>query len=103
MIGIVAQKRQEIAAACRRHQVRRLELFGSAGRNSENFTPKSDVDFAVEFGDPGSQSPLAQYIDLQSELANILGTPVDLVEECAVRNPYFRRSIEQSRELVFAA
>jgi predicted nucleotidyltransferase len=41
-------KREEIQDLCRRYQVRRLELFGSAV--SDRFDPEtSDRDFLVEF------------------------------------------------------
>jgi predicted nucleotidyltransferase len=43
---------EAIREICRRHQVRELSLFGSALR--EDFGPKSDFDFLVEF-DPGAQ------------------------------------------------
>lgn len=36
-------------------------------------------------------------------LRNALDRPVDLVEFGAVRNPYLRASIDESRELVYAA
>ena len=32
MIELIGQHREQIAEICRRHQVRRLELFGSAAR-----------------------------------------------------------------------
>ena len=39
----------------------------------------------------------------KEELEALLGRKVDLVELSAVRNPYLRASIEQSRENVYAA
>jgi hypothetical protein len=37
-----------LADLCRRHHVRRLEVFGSAARDAE-LRPESDLDFLVEF------------------------------------------------------
>lgn len=37
----------EIAAICRRHQVRELSVFGSAARGE--MRPDSDIDFLVDF------------------------------------------------------
>jgi uncharacterized protein len=45
----LALHRSELEELCRRHHVRRLELFGSAA--TERYCPaESDLDFLVEFG-----------------------------------------------------
>jgi hypothetical protein len=46
MLVAIEGRRHELV--CRRRGVRRLELFGSAVR--EDFGPRSDLDFIVEFG-----------------------------------------------------
>ena len=49
MIALIAEKKDRIAEHCRRLNVKRLEVFGSAARG--DFDPeKSDIDFLVEFG-----------------------------------------------------
>ena len=100
---LVEDKRQEIDALCRRFDVRRLEVFGSAARGFDFQPEASDVDFLVEF-DPASRlSPLDGFFGLQAELSTLLGRPVDLAEAGAVRNPYVLASIERNREVVYAA
>ena len=94
------EKRQEIAAICRRCHVRRLELFGSAARNRDFDPRRSDVDFLVEFA---PDSDIRTYFDLQARLSELLGRPVDLVDPAAVRNPYVRASIDRAREVVYGA
>ena len=102
MHRLVEEKHQAIDAICRRFDVRRLEVFGSAARGVD-FPDTSDVDFLVEF-DPASRlPPLDGYFGLQAELSTLLGRPVDLVEAGAVRNPYVLASIERNREVVYAA
>ncbi|MGN6627162.1 MAG: nucleotidyltransferase family protein, partial [Tepidisphaeraceae bacterium] len=45
MIDLIERNREQIVALCKKHGVKRLELFGSAARD-EDFDPKtSDVDF----------------------------------------------------------
>ena len=103
MLPLIAERRAEIAALCRRYHVRRLELFGSAAR--DDFDPvASDVDFLVEF-DREHRDALAftTYFKLKESLETLLGRAVDLVEPGAIRNPYIKASIEKSRELVFEA
>lgn len=103
MLPLIAERRAEIAALCRRYHVRRLELFGSAAR--DDFDPiKSDVDFLVEFErDHPAALAFETYFGLKEALESLFGRPVDLVEPSAVRNPYLKASIERSREPVFEA
>jgi predicted nucleotidyltransferase len=91
-----------IAAACRRHQVLRMHLFGSALR--DDFVPShSDLDVLVEFQaiEPGDL--VKAYFDLEGQLASITGQSVDLVMADAIRNPYVRRDIEASKQLLYEA
>jgi hypothetical protein len=95
-------KHEELAELCRRQRVRRLALFGSAVR--DDFDPgRSDLDFLVEFEalPPGTYADA--YFGLLEGLERLYGRPVDLVVETAIRNPYFRQSVEQSQTLLYAA
>jgi predicted nucleotidyltransferase len=66
--------RDEIAAFCRTHHIRRLSVFGSVLRS--DFRPDSDIDILVEF-EPGHVPGLA-FFRLQDELSQLLGRKVDL-------------------------
>ena len=88
----------EIERLCRQCHVMRLDLFGSAVL--ERFDPKhSDLDFLVAFQD-GCYS-LENYLGLAEGLEKILGRKVDLVIERAIRNPWFRQSVNATRRLVY--
>lgn len=102
MTSIFAEKRAELEALCRRHGVRRLELFGSAARG-ELRPGESDLDFLVEFAPlpPGTYADA--YFGLLESLEKLFGRKVDLVVASAIRNPYFRRSVEQTKILLYAA
>lgn len=63
-----------LAEICRRYQVQRLSLFGSALR--DDFGPASDIDLLVEF-QPGARTGLA-FFALQDELSTAIGRTVDL-------------------------
>jgi predicted nucleotidyltransferase len=96
----IAEKRDALIALCRRYDVARLELFGSAARGADFDPASSDADFLVEFK-PGSQlPPLQQFFGLARALENLLGWPVDLVEPSAIKNPFVRARINRSREVV---
>ncbi len=92
----------ELQRLCRVHHVRSLELFGSAV--GESFDPaSSDLDFAVEFDPlpPGKRADT--YFDLLEGLTELFGRPVDVVMVSAVRNPYFRRQLDDTKVPVYAA
>jgi predicted nucleotidyltransferase len=41
------------------------------------------------------------YFDLKFSLEDILQRPVDLLEEKAIKNPYFKQAVTQQRQLVY--
>ena len=91
-----------IADACRQYQVLRMHLFGSALR--DDFDPtRSDLDWLVEFQPIESGALVQADFGLERQLAAITGKPVDLVMADAVRNPYVRRDIEASKQLIDVA
>ena len=102
MVGILESKREQIAAACARHGVLRLDAFGSAVRG--DFRPSdSDVDLLVEFGPMDVYARVDAYFDLLDDFRNILGTEVDLVMVDAVKNRYIAADIERTRQALYAA
>lgn len=102
MHPFIEARHEELKSLCRRFHVRRLELFGSAAGSA--FNPNaSDLDFLVEFEDLDPPAYADAYFDLQESLSALYQRPVDLVVPAAVHNPYFLRSIEQSRALLYAA
>ena len=103
MHPLIAEKRADIAALCRRYRVRHLEIFGSAARG-DGFDPAaSDTDFLVEF-EPGSVvPPLDEFFGFRADLSRLLERPVDLVEAGAIRNPYVLASINRTKQVVYAA
>ena len=102
MVGILESKREQIAAACARHGVLRLDAFGSAVRG--DFRPgDSDVDLLVEFGPMDVYARVDAYFDLLDDFRGILGTGVDLVMVDAVKNRYLAADIERTKQALYAA
>jgi predicted nucleotidyltransferase len=73
----------------RRFGMRSLALFGSRAREQPH--AKSDFDVLVEFDGPATS---ARYFGLQFFLEDLLGGPVDLVTERALR-PQLRPFVER--------
>ena len=70
---------QQNSGAIKAHGVRRLGLFGSCARG-EN-TPKSDLDFVVDF----ERKSFDAYMDLKAFLEQLFGCRVDLVIADAIK------------------
>ena len=99
----IHQHQSTIVELCRRYRVQRLEVFGSAARGTD-FSPEiSDADFLVEFSSSADSLTLKAFFGLQAGLSQILGRRVDLAESSAIRNPYVKTSVNQSREVIYAA
>ena len=89
-------------ALCHRYKVRRLELFGSAA-SGQTRPGTSDLDFLVEFEDLAPGTYADTYFGLLEALEQLFERPVDLVVASAIKNPYFRESIERTKTLLYAA
>jgi len=106
MINLVKEKREGIAEHCRRLNVRRLEVFGSAARGHDFDPEKSDVDFLVDFGEfDENEKPsiVDRYFDLERSLGALFDRKVDLLEARPFENPYFRMSVESTKEPVYVS
>jgi hypothetical protein len=84
----VADKRDQLAAACKRFHVARLDVFGSAARGVDFDPARSDADFVVDFARVQDADPC---LDMKAAFEAVLQRKVDLVD---------RRSIEASRNYV---
>ena len=91
-----------ITAACKRHHVARLHAFGSVLRH--DYRPgESDIDLLVEFQPLDASSLYKTYFALLNDLRQGLASQVDLVMADAVRNPVIKRTIEASKQEIYAA
>ena len=76
--------------ACKRFNVKRLDLFGSLSRDEGS--PLSDLDLLVEFDNP-DEKPSKRFFGLLRQLEDNLHCQVDLLTINGLRNPYFRRNV----------
>jgi predicted nucleotidyltransferase len=99
----IANKCDALVALCKRYDVARLEVFGSAARGADFDPAKSDADFLVEFKSGSRLGPIEQFFGFAEALEDLLGRPVDLVEPSGIKNPFIRAAINRSREVVYGA
>lgn len=100
MHSLIDDNLEAIRALCRNYGVARLDVFGSAA-DSRLMTNLSDVDFVVTFAEPHLPGYADRYLGLAEALEALLGRPVDLVVDRAIRNPYFRSEVEASRHPLY--
>lgn len=92
-----------IEAFCRKWKVREFSLFGSVV--TDDFGPNSDIDVLVSFEDPVPWG-LFDIVRMESELRELFGRPVDLVERKGIeQSPNYlrRRAILDAAEPVYVA
>jgi predicted nucleotidyltransferase len=89
----------EIAKLCETHKVKSLYVFGSI--LGDNFNKDSDIDLIVDFIGIPVEDYADNYYDFKFSLQEILKRPIDLLEEKAIKNPYFKKSVNQQRQLVY--
>ncbi len=99
MVNRLKTYKTVIINLCETHKVKSLYAFGSV--LTDNFSKESDIDLIVDFSHIAVEDYADNYFDFKFSLQEILKRPVDLLEEKAIKNPYFRKSINQQRQLVY--
>jgi len=97
----LAVDRVHVEDFCRRWKIKELALFGSVLR--PDFGPDSDVDLLVTFADDAEWS-LFDHVQMESELARMIGRRVDLISRRAVErsdNWIRREAILRAAEPLF--
>jgi predicted nucleotidyltransferase len=99
----VSIPRKKLTEFCRRWKISELAFFGSVLR--DDFHPSSDIDLLVSFN-PRAKISLFDLVHMQTELKEIFGREVDLVERRAIEqseNYIRRKSILSNTKVIYAA
>ena len=89
-----------LAAICRRYNIRRLSLFGSALKGSDR--PDSDIDLLVDF-QSGAKPSLLTMARIEIEMSSLLGgRKVDL-RTAQDLSRYFREEVVRAAETQYEA
>ena len=96
--------RDDVIAVLRAHEpalkaagVVRLSLFGSTSRDAAR--PDSDIDLLAAF-DEARPLSLLDVIRIENQIADLLGQPVDLIEEGTLR-PRVRQNVDREAVRAF--
>jgi predicted nucleotidyltransferase len=90
---------ERIKQLCKEYRVKNFSVFGSVLNDS--FSSDSDIDFIVDFdeNDPIKYTDL--YFGLKDKLEKTLKRQIDLIEERGIKNPFFRKEIEESKVVIY--
>ncbi len=91
--------RDSLPPLCEKYHVERLYAFGSV--LTESFGPESDVDLIAAFDRPKVDDMFITFFDLKDSLEDLFQRPVDLLTDQPLRNPIFRRSVENTKRLIY--
>jgi predicted nucleotidyltransferase len=91
--------KNEINALCANHKVKSLYAFGSV--LTRNFNINSDIDLIVDFKEIDVKDYADNYFDFKFSLQDIFNRPVDLLEEQAIKNPYFKQELNKKKVIVY--
>ena len=89
----------QIRKLCEQHKVERLYAFGSV--LTDRFSESSDVDLIVGFRDMPIENYADNYFDFKFSLQDTFNRQVDLLEDQAIRNPYFRKQLDETKQLIY--
>lgn len=90
-----ASKIETIQTLCTEYKVKSLYAFGSVTR--DDFNEHSDIDLVVDFDEKDPFAYTDLYLNLKSKLEEVLKRPIDLLEERAIKNRFFREQLEHTK------
>ena len=88
-----------IIALCKKYKVAKLWVFGSI--LTDRFNDDSDVDFSVIFNYKSIPDLFVTFFDFIDELETLLGRKLAQIDETAIKNSYFRRKLDSTKQLIY--
>jgi len=99
-IPILKDNIQQLVEICRRHQVSKLFVFGSA--ITENFNlESSDIDLMVKLLPMSPEEKGEHLLDLWDELEELFQRKVDLLTDQPIKNPFLKKNVEKTKLLIY--
>ena len=99
-MNLINQNLEQVLALCKKYKVKTMYVFGSI--LTSRFNDNSDVDLLVNFSNDIDYLSYADNIlDLYADLKSLFGRDIDLVDESAIKNPYFKKEIERTKQLIY--
>lgn len=98
MAPLITENINQIVAACEKHHVKYLYVFGSAARGND-FNEESDVDFLYAFDKEKIvlDDYADNYFDFRFGLEDLFNRNIDLLPEELITNPYLLKTINEDK------
>ena len=91
---------ENMRSLCQQNKVKALYVFGSV--LTDRFNDKSDIDLIVDIDSNDPLEYADNYFNLKFALQDLFKRPIDLLENKAIKNPYIRQNIDNSKHLIYA-
>jgi predicted nucleotidyltransferase len=98
-MNISVKNIEQIKQICKELSVKNFSVFGSV--LTDNFSSDSDIDFVVDFDEKDPFIYTDLYFQLKEKLEQILNRQIDLIEERGIKNPFFRKEIDESKVVIY--
>ncbi len=91
---------EALISLCEKFGVNKLYVFGSVAKNRFN-SDSSDIDLLVELEPMPPIEKGETLMNLWDAFEDLFSRKVDLLTDQPIRNPYLRRSIEETKRVVY--
>ena len=98
-MGLSDSNINQIKDICNTYNVKNLYVFGSV--LTAKLDTHSDIDFAVDFNKMEIHQYADNYFNFKNSLQKTLNKEIDLVEIQAIKNPYFKQSLDSTKLLIY--
>jgi predicted nucleotidyltransferase len=100
MNRIITENIEKIKEYCKKYKVKELYAVGSVV--SDRFSENSDIDLLIKFDNISIEEYTDNYFTLHKLFGKIFKRKIDLITEKSLSNPFFIKSIEKSKQLLYA-
>ncbi len=102
MNKIITDNIEELKGLCLTYKVKYMYVFGSVC--TDKFNENSDIDILIAFDNVISLEEYSDnYFELHYKLQDLFGRNIDLLTEKSLSNPYFIKSLDLTKQLIYAA
>ena len=99
MDSLLKKNQSEIIRYCREYNVKYLYAFGSI--ISGDFSDKSDIDLLIKFNELTIEKYTDNYFQLHYIFEKLFQRKIDLLTENSLSNPYFIKTINKTKTLIY--
>jgi uncharacterized protein len=99
MQGILENNLDNIKTLCKMYNVKSLFAFGSVC--TDKFTDKSDIDLLIAFNTMDFGDYADSYFEIAEQFEKLFNRQVDLLTDKSLSNPYFIKSLNQTKTLIY--